>query len=211
HPGCAGRFWVRQSAGAGGLVRGWGVGGGGGGGGGEGVRAPWTRIFWGASPKRPTMISWLARVEERNATQRGPGSAHPLPAHPVLYGKLQMFRRLQHADAPRERDEETLSQLGHFTQHLLEVLPIDHEHAQRRRCPHGHSPRPAIEQAHLAEEIAGTQERPLLAGLLHRRRAVDDHEELVPGLTGTRERGSRGHFHHPRDVGERAELSLGAV
>src|SRR5262249_61033572 len=93
HPGCAGRFWVRQSAGAGGLVRGWGVGGGGGGGGGEGVRAPWTRIFWGASPKRPTMISWLARVEERNATQRGPGSAHPLPAHPVALPEARGARQ----------------------------------------------------------------------------------------------------------------------
>src|SRR5262249_17512358 len=57
----------------------WGVGG-------EGVRAPWARIFWGASPKHPSIISWLARVEVLNATQRGPGSAHPLLAHPCPTG-----------------------------------------------------------------------------------------------------------------------------
>src|SRR5262249_59159174 len=110
HPGCAGRFWVRQSAGAGGLVRGWGVGGGGGGVGGEGVRAPWTRIFWGASPKRPTMISWLVRVVERNATQRGPGGAHPLPTHPLLYPRLEMLRRLPHAGPAGEPDAATPGQ-----------------------------------------------------------------------------------------------------
>src|SRR5215470_3994786 len=122
-----------------------------------------------------------------------------------------MLRSLQRTNAPGERDEEALGQLGHFAQHLLEVLPIDHEHAQRRRRPHRDGPRPAVEQAHLAEEIARTQERSFLARLLHRGRAVDDHEEFVPGLTGARERRSRGHFHYPRDVGERPELFLRAV
>src|SRR5262249_17507351 len=60
---------------------------------------------------------------------RGGVGGEGVRAHPVLYGELKMLRRLQHADTPRERDEETLSELGHFTQHLLEVLPIDHEHA----------------------------------------------------------------------------------
>src|SRR5262245_64016352 len=42
-------------------------------GGAGGALSPQTRIFWGASPKRETRISWLARVAEGSATQRGLG------------------------------------------------------------------------------------------------------------------------------------------
>src|SRR5215471_7440170 len=178
---------------------------------------------WGGGARSlgPYLLGSFSEAPQHHLVARESGGAErdsawsreraPPPRPPVPYRRLKMFRSLQHANPTGESDEQTLGQLGHLTQHFLKVLPIDHEHAQRRGRPHRDGPRPAVEQTHLAEEIPGTQEGPLLARLLHGGGTVDDHEELVAGLPGARERGSRRHLHHPRDVGECPELLLGAI
>ena len=96
--------------------------------GGDGGRcAPQTRIFC-VLTKRQSEVSWLVRVKERNATQRGPGSAHSLPAQPVLYRRLEMLRRLQHANPAGERDEQTLVGLREC---MLAVDVLERDHARR--------------------------------------------------------------------------------
>src|SRR4029450_563508 len=107
-----------------------------------------------------------------------------------------MLRSLESANPAGERDEKLLGQVGNLAQDALEVLPVDHEHAQGGRGAHRDRARTAVEQAHLAEEIARPEEYPLLAWLLHRRRAVEDDEELVAGLAGPRARSARGHLDH---------------
>ena len=45
----------------------------------EAGQPPRTRIFWGASSKRQTQISWPSRVATGNAAQRGPRRLPPPP------------------------------------------------------------------------------------------------------------------------------------
>src|SRR5712691_3306215 len=118
---------------------------------------------------------------------------------------------LEHPDPLREGDEKLVGQVGHVAQQDLKVLPVYDEHPQRSGRAHGDRARAAIEQAHLPEEVAGLEEVPLLARLLDRGGAVDEHEELVARLSGPRQRGPRRHLDHARDVGDRAELLLAAV
>src|SRR5215467_5140894 len=83
-------------------------------------RVPQTRIFCGLS-KRGTMVSWHVRVAERNATQRGLGSApRPRSLPPFARGE-----RL-HADerAVYGNGEERLEMLGRHRPREEEALAL---------------------------------------------------------------------------------------
>jgi len=117
---------------------------------------------------------------------------------------------LELADAAREIHEHLLRQLGHLPQELPEIHATDHEHAQIRLGLHGGRARLAVEQAHLTEELARAETVALVHRQGHQRRAVDDDEELVPGLALTREDRPFRDLDDLRDVGDGAKLAQAA-
>src|SRR5262245_19207029 len=89
---------------------------------------------------------------------------------------------LDAADALGRGDEDVLDQARNLAEERVEVPPADHEHAHRRLGDHRGAARLAVEQAHLAEVVAGAELVLLLRGHLDAGRAVQDEEELVARL-----------------------------
>ena len=81
-----------------------------------------------------------------------------------------------------ERGQEALGQLGRLAEQGGEVAALDDEQAQRRLGDDAGRARAAVEQAHLAEVLAGLQPRALARGDLDAGAAVEDQEELLAGL-----------------------------
>src|SRR5713101_8160274 len=120
------------------------------------------------------------------------------------------FGALVSPDTARERDEHALRHLGGLLEERPEVEPLDDEQAQvGLRLDRGRAWL-AVEQAHLAEELAGPESHPLLRRDRHERRAVHDDEELLTRLALAAEHRALGDLDDLRDVGDRAQF-LGAV
>src|SRR5260370_7144192 len=90
------------------------------------------------------------------------------------------LRALVSPDAARERDEHALRHLRGLLEERPEVEPLDDEQAQvGLRLDRGGA-RLAVEQAHLAEELAGPEPHPLLRRDRHERRSVHAAQETPP-------------------------------
>src|SRR5262249_31034915 len=71
--------------------------------------------------------------------------------------------------------------------------------------------RPAVEQAHLAEVLAGVQPRPLARGDLHAGGAIEDEEEFLAGFTAPGQHGAFRHLDDLADARDRPQLAARAA
>src|SRR5436309_23194 len=89
-------------------------------------------------------------------------------------------RVLEVSETTREVHQHLLGELRDFPQELPEIRATDHEDAQVGLRLHRGRARLAVQQAHLAEELARAETMALVHRDRHQRRTVDDDEELVP-------------------------------
>src|ERR1051326_2541344 len=126
-------------------------------------------------------------------------------------GVLRVQRALELPQAARQHDEDRASQLRHFGEERLEIAAKDDEQPHVGLGAHGGRARLAVEEAHLAEELAGAEADALAPRHVDHRRAVEDEEELLARLAHAREHGPRRHLDHARDRRHRLQLLLRAV
>src|SRR5262245_46728403 len=117
---------------------------------------------------------------------------------------------LEGPDAAGEVDEHLLRQFWDLPQELPEVDATDHEHAQIGLGLHGGRARLTVEQAHLAEELAGAQTVAPVHRERNQRGTIDKDEELVTRLALPGEDGPLRNLDHLRDVGDRPQLPQAA-
>ena len=86
----------------------------------------------------------------------------------------------------------------------------DDEEADRCIRDDGRRPRAPIQQAHLAEELAGVDGHVLFGGHHDSRGPIKEQEELVARLAGTSQDGASRDVEDPGDLGDTPELSLAA-
>src|SRR5262245_30330115 len=119
---------------------------------------------------------------------------------------LVIQRRFGETEAAREGLEDALRQLGCLVQQGREVAALDHEQAQRSLGDDAGGAGAAVEQAHLAEVLAGSQARALARRDLDTGVAVEDQEEIVAGGARAGQDGVGRHLENLADARDPLEL-----
>src|SRR5512144_142060 len=163
---------------------------------------------WSATSRR-----YVIRPSSSTSPYEGPGrsSASAGCRSQPRRGCPETFRLLLGLSNPsRQRRQQGLSEPGNVLEKDGEVPAADDEQAHRRVRDDRRRPRPPIQQAHLAEDLAGVQGHVLLGGHVDSRGPVYDQEEFVPGLAGPGQNGVSRDVEDPGDLGDTPELSLAA-
>src|SRR5262245_1981169 len=116
---------------------------------------------------------------------------------------------LEPPHAPRQDREHPPEQVRGRLQQSPEMGPIDDEQAQIGRRHDGRRPRLAVEEAHLAEEVARPEFAAESDRRAHRDGAVDEDEEGIPRLADLRHGRARGDLGDPRELRDAPQVVLG--
>jgi hypothetical protein len=124
---------------------------------------------------------------------------------------LRAHRLLGPTHALRQRDKDLLGQRGGLFEQLPEVTAMDDEQPNRRVREHSRRPGFPVQETHFAEEPPGTHALMTLRRHLDPGGTINDEEEMIAGLSRTREDLPGGGLQHRGDPADRAKLAHRAV